>query len=275
MLQFDKNLKFNTLTSAKLNEFIAYQTSHCITKEKTKNNYVNSTIIKNLNLLKWFLKWAEKKGYNVNPDYKTFSPNLKAPAKPVIFLNWDELMKMYNYDLSHNPNLEIVRDGFCLSCFTSLRYSDLANLRKEDITDDTINITTLKTTDTISIDLNKYSKAILNKYKDHPGDKAMPVLSNQKMNDNLKIIAKLCEFNTPVSLVSYVGNKRETQVLPKYELISTHCGRRTFICNALSLGIAPNIVMKWTGHSDYKTMKPYIDIAENIKKESMSLFDKL
>ena len=58
------------------------------------------------------------------------------------------------------------------------------------------------------------------------------------------------------------------------ELIGTHAGRRTFICFALSQGIAPQVVMKWTGHSDYKAMKSYIDIAEKTKAEAMNLFEK-
>jgi hypothetical protein len=41
------------------------------------------------------------------------------------------------------------------------------------------------------------------------------------------------------------------------------------------LGITPNIVMKWTGHSDYKAMKPYIDIVDSIKASSMTKFDGL
>ena len=40
----------------------------------------------------------------------------------------------------------------------------------------------------------------------------------------------------------------------------------------LSVGITPNIVMKWTGHSDYKAMKPYIDIVDSIKASSMAKF---
>ena len=32
--------------------------------------------------------------------------------------------------------------------------------------------------------------------------------------------------------------------------------------------------MKWTGHSDYQTMKPYIEIADKAKANAMSLFDK-
>lgn len=40
------------------------------------------------------------------------------------------------------------------------------------------------------------------------------------------------------------------------------------------LGIAPQVVMKWAGHADYKAMKPYIDIADAAKQQAMSLFNK-
>lgn len=74
---------------------------------------------------------------------------------------------------------------------------------------------------------------------------------------------------------TYKGNVRTDKIQPKWELVGTHTGRRTFIVNALSLGITPNIVMKWTGHSDYKAMKPYIDIVDSIKASSMTKFDGL
>ena len=63
------------------------------------------------------------------------------------------------------------------------------------------------------------------------------------------------------------GKERIDEVKPKCELVGTHTGRRTFICHALSMGIPPEIVMKWTGHSDYKAMKPYIDVVDEIKAE--------
>lgn len=47
-------------------------------------------------------------------------------------------------------------------------------------------------------------------------------------------------------------------------------GRRTFIVNALSRGISPNVVMKWTGHASYSSMKPYIDIVDSIKASEMA-----
>ena len=58
-----------------------------------------------------------------------------------------------------------------------------------------------------------------------------------------------------------------------FALLGTHAGRRTFICNTLALGIPPQVVMKWTGHSDYKAMKPYIDIADDIKANEMCIRD--
>lgn len=41
-------------------------------------------------------------------------------------------------------------------------------------------------------------------------------------------------------------------------MIGIRAGRRTFICFALSSGIPQQFVIKWTGHSDYQAMKPYI-----------------
>ena len=66
---------------------------------------------------------------------------------------------------------------------------------------------------------------------------------------------------------------RVEETFPKYELVGTHAGRRTFICFALSSGVPPQVVMKWTGHSDYKAMRPYIDIAEKTKADAMKLIE--
>ena len=147
---------------------------------------------------------------------------------------------------------------------------------RTDVFNTHITLTTVKTADTIRIELNKYSRAILDKYTgDHfKGNLALPVISNQRMNDYLKDVGKVCEIDTPITVTYYKGNERIDEVFPKWQLLGTHAGRRTFICNALSLGISPQVVMKWTGHSDYKAMKPYIDIADTAKVEAMKLFDR-
>ena len=100
-------------------------------------------------------------------------------------------------------------------------------------------------------------------------------LESRKMNDYLKELGELAEINEPVRETYYKGNEHIDEVTPKYALLSTHAGRKTFICNALALGIPAPVVMKWTGHSDYKAMKPYIDIADDIRANAMNKFNQL
>lgn len=94
------------------------------------------------------------------------------------------------------------------------------------------------------------------------------------MNTYLKEVCFECGIDEVLTDTYYIGTKKVEETHEKWEMIGTHCGRRTFICNALMMGIAPNVIMKWTGHSDYKAMKPYIDIADEAKKNAMKLFDK-
>lgn len=237
----------------------------------------NTTIVKKLEFLKWLLRWAEGEQMQVPNDYLHFKPRLKKTEKKIIFLDWDELIHLYNFQVPPQyKGLERVRDSFCFCCFTSLRYSDVANLKRSAVFDDHIEVVTVKTNDRLSIELNKYAKAILKRYEDEAfnDDLALPVISNQKMNKSLKRLCKLAGLDTPVAITYFQGGDRIEETYPKYELITTHCARRTFICNALMLGITPEIVMKWTGHNDYKAMKPYIDVTDKAKAKSMSLFDQ-
>ena len=267
--EYNSRINFTDLTDSGLSDYVSYMRGDCDMR--------NTTIAKQLSFLKWFLRWATAKGYCTTLDYVTFRPKLKTVEKKIVFLEWDELMAIYNHQFDEKEkHLERVRDVFCFCCFTSLRYSDVANLRRTDISDTHINITTVKTADALMIELNDYSRAILSKYADmdFSNGHALPVISNQRMNDYIKEVGQVCGINRPVSITYYKGNNRIDEVYPKYELLGTHTGRRTFICNALSKGIPVQVVMKWTGHSDYKSMKPYIDITDMAKTEAMKLFDK-
>lgn len=237
----------------------------------------NSTIENQVDFIRMFLRWSHLKGYHTDNSFEMFRPKLKSPQRKIIFLTPHELKQLRDMNIPPAKQyLERVRDVFLFMCFTGLRHSDTFNLRRSDIKKDTIEITTIKTTDSLIIELNGQSRSILEKYEDTPfkDNKALPVISNQRMNDYLKELCKLAEINEPVRMTHFVGHTRIDEVLPKYELIGTHVGRRTFVCNALALGIPAHVVMKWTGHSDYKAMKPYIDIADSIKAKSMERFDK-
>ncbi len=244
---------------------------------RDKKEMRNSTIEKQVKFFRWFLLCATKKGYNRNNTFESFKPNLKATKKKVIFLSWEELTQLREYEIPAAKNyLDRVRDVFLFQCYTGLRYSDVYNLKRSDIKGNHIEITTIKTADSLIIELNAYSLEILEKYKDFhfENNKVLPVISNQKMNDYLKELAELAGINEPIRETYYKGNKRIDEVTPKYALLGTHAGRRTFICNSLAMGIPAHTVMKWTGHSDYKAMKPYIDVADKDKKEAMLLWNK-
>ena len=267
---FRSELSFEFFDEEGLTEYVQYL--------REVREMRNSTIGKQLSFLKWFLRWSFKQGMHSNNAYDTFKPKLKDTQKKIIFLTWEELNRLREFKIPPTKQaLERVRDVFLFQCFTGLRYSDVFNLRRSDIKGDHIEVTTVKTSDSLIIELNDHSKAILEKYKDveFENDKALPVITNQKMNDYLKELAELAEINEPVRQTYYKGNERIDEVTPKYALLGTHAGRRTFICNALALGIPPQVVMKWTGHSDYKAMKPYIDIADDIKANAMGKFNQL
>ena len=270
LTNFREGLTFEFFNERGLNDYVGYL--------RDVKEMRNTTIGKQLSFLKWFLRWAFKKGVHQNNAYDSYKPKLKSTQKKIIFLTWDELNRLREFKIPSNKQaLERVRDVFLFQCFTGLRYSDVFNLRRSGIKGDHIEVTTVKTSDSLIIELNNHSKAILDKYKDvaFENDKVLPVITNQKMNDYLKELAEMAGIDEPVRQTYYKGNERIDDVTPKYALLGTHAGRRTFICNALALGIPPQVVMKWTGHSDYKAMKPYIDIADDIKANAMSKFNQL
>lgn len=177
-----------------------------------------------------------------------------------IFLEADELVKIYNYNLSDNPRLEKVRDLFCLSCCTSLRYSDVQRLRREHIKRDVITITHLKNNKKVEIPLFLFAKDIIEKYNGQ-----FPVISNQKMNDYLKDLCELVEINEPIIIPTWRGKERgEDKVYKKYELISTHAGKKTFIMLAIENDMPIATLCAITGNSE-KTLKHYYEIRNKNK----------
>lgn len=103
----------------------------------------------------------------------------------------------------------------------------------------------------------------------------LPYYTNQALNRDIIDLCQLAGINEEIHVVSYKGNERIEERHPKYELVGPHTGRRSFNVNTLSLRIPPNVGMKWTGHNDFKAMRPNIDIVDSIKAESMTKFNGL
>ena len=226
---FKKKLKFSDLTEKTLTEFVVYlrDEKKLNTPRKPKGDrkdydaddlvgIKNSTIDKKLGYLKWFLKWATDKGYNSNVAYKTFKPTLKATQKKVIYLSKDELKAILNLELKGDTlYLEPVRDIFMFCCFSSLRYSDASSLKWNDVKDDHIEVTTVKTADSLSIEINDMMGRILEKYRAVPDKRnnlVFPYYTNQAMNRDLKKLCKLAGINEEIRITSYKGNERIDEV---------------------------------------------------------------
>lgn len=264
-------LSFDFFTMTGLCEYSAF----------VQNEYdlLNSTMKKHLEFLRWFMRWSMAMEYHHNAAFELFRPKLRVTYRNIIFLTVDEMKRLVELKFNEDQTgLEKARDILMFMCMTGLRYSDVKNLRTYNICDGRIRLTTIKTNANLSIELNKFSKAVLDKYsrkRSANDDHALPVISDQKLNKHIKKVCEMAGICTATTLTQYKGSEPVYKTGPKYEFISTKTGRATFVCTALSLNINRDTIMKWTGHSDYKCMDPYVDITDQQKRKAMNLFNTL
>jgi integrase len=102
------------------------------------------------------------------------------------------------------------------------------------------------------------AKSIVEKYKAQNSDWVLPRTSTQDANRILKDIAILVGLIHEV--IYYRSKGKETKEFKerRCDIISTHDGRRTFISHCLSKGMSAQMIMKITGHKDYKSFEKYI-----------------
>lgn len=226
----------------------------------------NNSVGKYVKTLKTFLSYALDQNISVNRDYHKFK--VLTEEIEIIHLTKEELDQLVELDLSANPKLDRVRDVFCFGCFTGLRYSDLKGLRPENFDEDWLMVRIQKTGDTLKIPLIPQAKKILTKYMTEEGYR-LPVISNQKMNVYLKELAEFAGIDQAVSISRVQGANRTRKLVPKYELITMHTARKTFVTVSFQRDIPPEIVMKITGHKNLKVFHRYLEIVDETKMKAM------
>lgn len=223
-------------------------------------SYSLNTIGSRIKNLKVFMGEAMERGLTDNVQFK--SSRFKKPFEKSesIYLTLDEIKLIYELDLSENPRLEKVRDLFIIGCYTGLRFSDLEQLRTENLIDNKtkIKIKTIKTGEVVIIPLHKHVREILEKYDGIPPQ----LISNQKMNDYLKEIGKKAKIKESVIINTTKGMNKESNTYQKFELITSHTARRSFATNAYLNDIPSISIMKITGHSTEKAFLTYIKISQ-------------
>lgn len=260
-----KKVTFGEINYSFFQEFQAYlfQVERKVGEEKQK--MLNSTIAKQIKTLKTFLTYARLQGITVDRSYEDFK--VQKDEKDIIALTQDEFDQLYMADLSENKRLDRIRDIFCFSCATGLRWSDLENLEWHNIRGNEIIITVHKTREKLIIPLSKVSAEILHKYKELEYPTPLPRITGQVFNKYIKELCQLLKFDSLIEMVRNRGAERVEILKPKWQLISAHTGRRTFVTLSLEKGIAAEYIMRITGHKDYKSFKRYIDLTEKSKAQ--------
>lgn len=240
-------LEFENIDLSFYNTFVQYLT--------TKLNLSPNTIAKLITNLKVFLREAFDEGVTNNNIFtnRRFRANTLLPES--IYLNPYEINQILNIDLSLNSRLERVRDTFIIGCYTGLRFSDLINIKPENIIDDMIEIVQVKTKDRVVIPLRKEVKILLAKY-----DNSLRKISTQKFNDYLYDVVKKCDLlKDEISIKTIQGGREIVIKKPKYEFVTSHTARRSFATNEYMLkGLSVRDIMAITGHKTEKSFYRYI-----------------
>ena len=258
-----KKIDINTIDNLFFDRFRTYSFS----VKGIQDNYFSKIV----NVLKAFMNWAYDRKYVKTLTHKKFSTPER--EKEIIYLTKDELFDLLYHEFE-SKKLSHARDLFCFMCFTGLRVSDLRDLTPEHIKGDEIQKTIIKTQKTERIPLNRFAKDILLKYQSDQAS-VFPTISSQKLNDYIKDCCEEIKMNEPVRIQQFFGGKVKTVVKPKFEFITNHVARKTFVTLSFIFGMDTQIIKSITGHKKDSSFNKYIKIAEEFKKEALkSAWDK-
>lgn len=170
------------------------------------------------------------------------------------FLSEKEVQSIVDADLNigaYTNGLKLTRNLFLFSCFTGLRYSDVMNLKKENIVENCSKIVliTQKTKRKLEIPINRDAKLILMRYKYMTKkDFIFPRRTNVSVNRDLKFIASISKI---------------------YKRVTFHTARHSFGSILAKKGVQPYFIMKLMGHTDIKMTSRYVNSDEQTLKEIM------
>ena len=255
--EFDVELDFD-LDQEFYSDFIEYMNSKTYQySKKEKKHYSLNTIGKQIKNLKVFMGAALMDEYHTNLKYKRFK--VLAEITTAIYLEIDELKRMYELDLSDTPHLELARDVFIIACEIGQRISDYHNLQAQEIVphenERYIKIKQEKTKKEVLCKITPVIEAIMNQRYE---GLLPPKITEQKLNDYIKIVAKKAEIDTQVKVEITRGGKRKTKYIPKHQLVMGHTARRTFCTLKFKAGVPVYSILELSGHSTYKEFIKYI-----------------
>lgn len=221
-----------------------------------KKNFTQNSVGKYIRALKVMLNEAKREGVNTENAYNEF--HVFNEEVDNIYLDENELKILKDVHLKSSPHLDRVRDWFLLLAWTGCRFSDLEKIARTDIKDGFITFRQQKTNAKVTIPLHPVVLEVLEKY-----NYVMPnSISNQKFNDFVKEAAKLAEIDSPEVITKTIGGVLKSVTMPKYDLITSHTGRRSFCTNMYKRGLPTLMIMSISGHKTEKSFLKYIKVRQ-------------
>lgn len=229
-----------------------------INKQLVTQHYKVNYRDKQISTLKQFISTAIEAGY-----VERFTWNsIKSEKKDVdsVYTDFSEIQILYDEPLT-KPTEILVRDKYVLNCFLGMRYSDLNKLEphffsKKEIKGIKYLVYTgraKKTDHKIEFVLHPVAQEILEKY-----NYAIPKLSAKEFNEVIKVVAHKAGLRGLERIREIRGHEVIVRDIPKYELMSSHAGRRSFCTNFYNEAVSIAAIMSISGHQTEKEFRKYI-----------------
>jgi integrase len=182
------------------------------------------------------LSWMHRLGLSINTVYThpDFRPKYEYVDK--IYLTPEEIQRMCSLDLSHKPDLALIRDAWLVMYYTGLRVSDAHNLTSNDIQGDNLVTMNHKTKKVVVIPISTGLREIIERYNGFP-----KLGSDQVINRGIKTVALMSGITDNFTFKLTRMGVSSTLTMAKWELVSCHTARRSAATNMIRAGISHDI----------------------------------
>ena len=253
-----ERLYVDTINSHFITEFIKFG---------REEKYSDNTLYRTIHFVKTILNFAERKGIRTN--IREIEIRREKQQKTMTTLNEEDITMIKKTKVP--KDLKEAKDWLLISCYTGQRFSDFMSFNQDkliEINNKTcIKFTQQKTKKEIILPLHPVVMSIL-KRNQNSFPKTMDI---QQYNKEIRLVAKVAELNCTMKGKKRIGHRVEELVLEKWQLLSSHIGRRSFASNFYGKIPTP-LLMEATGHSSEHMFLKYINPANNERIMSLSSY---
>ncbi len=227
--------------------------------EHLSRSYVNNLLTNLHSFLRRAVNSGKMSQEHLNQIIITKIKNkVDANSSNGVFLRDDEITKLANLNCSCITD-EMIRDLFIIECLTGQRISDIIKVGSGSQNQCGVAIVDMvqqKTKAHISFAMPFAiaHEIIFNKYRCR-----LPSISRDTINRRIKRIAQSAGIDGKVIIKKHLCGECEPLIVNKrkWECITTHTGRRSFVSNLAIRGWSYELIAKYTGHRSARMVERY------------------